>query len=94
MILVTGATQVFERSIRYVDLTDDQLRSGLVASGQPDWQATALVELNIYARQGHSSVVTDTIERVSGRPARTLEQWARDHAAAFGASPEGKPERR
>jgi uncharacterized protein YbjT (DUF2867 family) len=87
-------SQVLERPIRYVNLTDDQLRSGLVASGQPDWQATALVELNIYARQGHASVVTDTIERVSGRPARTLEQWARDHAAAFGASPEGKPERR
>ena len=48
-----------------------------------NWQATALVELNTYARQGHASVVTDTVERVGGRPARTLEQWAQDHAAVF-----------
>src|SRR5262249_21110014 len=85
-------SQGLRRSIRYVDLTDDQLRSGLVASGQPDWQATALVELNTYARQGHASVVTDTVERVSGRPPRTLVQWVRDHAAAFRASPRGEPE--
>jgi len=40
---------------------DDQLKAGLLAAGQSDWQATALVELNTYARQGHASVVTDTI---------------------------------
>ncbi len=71
------------RSVRYVDRTDEQLKAGLLASGQRDWQATALVELNTYARQGHGSVVTDTVERVGGRAARTLEQWAQDHAAAF-----------
>jgi len=27
--------------------------------------------------------VTDTIERTTGRLARTLEQWLQDHAAAF-----------
>jgi uncharacterized protein YbjT (DUF2867 family) len=74
---------VLGQSVRYVNLTDEQLKAGLLASGQPSWQATALVELNTYARQGHSSVVTDTVERVGGRPARTLEQWAQDHAAAF-----------
>jgi hypothetical protein len=56
-----------------------------MANGQPAWQATALVELNPYARQGHTSVVTDTVERVTGGPARTLEGWARDHVAAFRA---------
>jgi len=32
--------------VRYVDRTDEQLKAGLLASGQRDWQATALVELN------------------------------------------------
>jgi len=76
-------SRVLGRQLRYVDLTDEQLKAGLLASGQRDWQATALVELNTYARQGHASVVTDTVERTTGRPARMLEQWARDHAAAF-----------
>ena len=71
------------RPVRYVNLTDEQLKAGLLASGQSEWQAIAMIELNTYARQGHASVVTDTVQRVTGRPARTLEQWARDHAAAF-----------
>jgi hypothetical protein len=69
--------------VRYVDLTDEQLKAGLLASGQRDWQATAVVELNTYARQGHASVVTDTVERVGGRAARPLEQWVREHATTF-----------
>src|SRR5262245_1002171 len=76
-------SRVLERPVRYVDLTDEQLRAGLLASGQRDWQATALVELNTYARQGHASVVTDTVERITGHAARPLLQWAQDHAAAF-----------
>jgi uncharacterized protein YbjT (DUF2867 family) len=76
---------VVGRPVRYVNLTDEQLRAGLVASGQPEWQAAALLELNTYARQGHASVVTDTIQRITGRPARTLEEWFKDHAAAFRA---------
>jgi hypothetical protein len=54
-----------------------------LASGQRDWQATALIELNRYARQGHASVVTDTVERITGHAARTLLQWVQDHAAAL-----------
>jgi uncharacterized protein YbjT (DUF2867 family) len=76
-------SRVVGKPVRYVDLTDAQLKAGLVASGQPEWQAAALIELNVYARQGHASVVTDTVARISGRPARTLEQWFQDHAAAY-----------
>jgi uncharacterized protein YbjT (DUF2867 family) len=76
-------SHVFGQSVRYVNLTDEQLKAGLLASGQREWQAAALVELNTYGRQGHASVVTDTVERVGGQGARTLEQWAQDHAAPF-----------
>ncbi len=76
-------SRVLGRPVRYVDLADDQWKAGLLASGQGDWQATALVELNTYARQGHASVVTYTVQRITGRPARTLEQWSQEHAPAF-----------
>jgi hypothetical protein len=29
--------------------------------------------------------VTDTVEKVTGRPARTFAQWAEEHADAFRA---------
>jgi uncharacterized protein YbjT (DUF2867 family) len=76
-------SRVLERPVRYRNLSDEQLKAGLLGAGQDEWQATALVELNTYARQGHASVVTETVERITGRPARTLEQWLRDHAAVF-----------
>jgi len=76
-------SRLLERPVRYQPLSDEQLKTGLLAAGQSEWQAAALVELNTYARQGHASVVTDTVERITGRPARTLEQWLRDHAAVF-----------
>jgi uncharacterized protein YbjT (DUF2867 family) len=38
-------------------------KAGLLAAGQTEWQATALVELNTYARQGHSSLVTEWSRR-------------------------------
>src|SRR5262245_41296471 len=78
-------SRVVGRPVRYVNLTDEQLKAGLVASGQPEWQAAALLELNTYARQGHASMVTDTVQRITGRRARTLEEWFKDHAAAFRA---------
>ncbi len=81
--IAEALSRVLERTVRYVDLTDEQLKAGLVASGQREWQATALVELNVYARRGHASVVTDTVERITGRAASTLPQWVHAHAAAF-----------
>ncbi len=76
-------SRVLQKPVQYRNLGDDQLKAGLQAAGQGEWQATALVELNAHARHGHASVVTDTIERITGRSARTLEQWLRDHVPAF-----------
>jgi uncharacterized protein YbjT (DUF2867 family) len=93
--LVTGPTaltfaevadslsRALSRPVRYVDVTDEQLKGGMVESGQPEWLATSLLELNAYARQGHASTVTDTVERVTGRPPATIDQWAAAYAKAF-----------
>ena len=78
-------SRVLQTPVRYRNLSDEQLKAGLLGAGQNEWLATALVELNAYARHGHASVVTDTVECITGRPARSLEQWLRDHTAPFRA---------
>jgi len=78
-------SRVLQTPVRYRNLSDEQLKAGLLGAGQDEWLATALVELNTYARHGHASVVTDTVECITGRPARSLEQWLRDHTAPFRA---------
>jgi hypothetical protein len=34
-------------------------------------------------REGGASIVTDTVETVTGKPPRSFEQFAREHAALF-----------
>ncbi|AZM49329.1 NAD(P)-dependent oxidoreductase [Streptomyces sp. WAC 06738] len=40
-----------------------------------------------WARAGGAAYATDHVPRILGRPARTFEQWARDHREAFAAAP-------
>jgi hypothetical protein len=32
---------------------------------------------------GRTNVVTDTVERLTGRPPRSFAEWARDHVRSF-----------
>lgn len=65
------------RQIGYVDVTDDAVRQTLLGFGIGEWMAGALVDLyQDYRRSGtdgYAARVTDTVERLTGRPARTLE---------------------
>ncbi|MEJ2852178.1 MULTISPECIES: SDR family oxidoreductase [unclassified Saccharothrix] len=83
----TGRDLVFE------ELTPDQaralwteqppaLRIFQVAPGGPAEKAAFVVGL--YGRIPEAGrTTTDTVERVTGRPARTFAQWAAEHADAF-----------
>lgn len=54
------------------------------AAGQPTWLAAAQLALAEYQRAGGATArTTDTVERITGRPARTLEAFARDHSGFF-----------
>jgi uncharacterized protein YbjT (DUF2867 family) len=65
------------REITYVAVPDDAVRSSLLGFGLDSWFADALVGLfQEYRRSGtdgYASVVTDTVLRVTGRPARSLD---------------------
>ncbi|TMR33665.1 NAD-dependent epimerase/dehydratase family protein [Nonomuraea zeae] len=72
------------RPLRWQELTRAEERRRLLADGSfPDSFADAL--LDGYARMfdGPPPALTTTVEEVTGRPARTFAQWARDHAADF-----------
>jgi uncharacterized protein YbjT (DUF2867 family) len=64
------------REVRYVDVPDDAVRDALVGLGLNEWMAGALVDLyQDYKRSGtdgYAAQVTDTVTRLTGRPARSL----------------------
>jgi uncharacterized protein YbjT (DUF2867 family) len=69
---------VMGRPIAYVDVPDEAARQALLGFGLDDWFAGALVGLyQDYRRSGpsgYASRVTDTVERITGQPPRSLDR--------------------
>jgi uncharacterized protein YbjT (DUF2867 family) len=76
-------SRTHERAVRYVDVPVEQARAGMLSEGKPDWLAQGLLDLAAYYRSGAAAGVTDAVSTVTGRPARTLEAFVRDHPAVF-----------
>ncbi|MGW0776011.1 NAD(P)H-binding protein [Streptomyces sp. NPDC002835] len=70
--------------IRLVELSEQQAVDQWRAAGQPEEVIGFLLE--VYGNTPPvGRTVTDTVEKVTGRPARTFAQWAEEHAHAFRA---------
>ncbi|WP_267241564.1 SDR family NAD(P)-dependent oxidoreductase [Streptomyces sp. PR69] len=70
------------RAIRLVELSEEEARKRWAAAGQPQEVIDFLIQ--VYRdTPPEGKNVTDVVEKVTGRPARTFTDWAREHAAAF-----------
>lgn len=52
-------------------------------TGMPAWQAEGLAEDYAHYERGEAAGVSSDVERVTGRPARTVRDFAAENAAAF-----------
>ena len=70
-------TRALGRQTTYVDAPDEAVRDALLGAGLSAWFADALVGLyQDYRRSGtdgYAARVTNTVERLTGRPARSLD---------------------
>ena len=71
------------KPVAFVPFSDADARQQLLGLGMPAEEADGLVELWRSVREGALSRVTDTVQRVLGRPARTFEAWVEENLAAF-----------
>ncbi|RJL31947.1 NAD(P)H-binding protein [Bailinhaonella thermotolerans] len=70
------------REIGFVELTEEQAREKWSAEGMPPPVIDFLIDaLGNTPEVGYT--VVPTVERVTGRPARTFAQWAAENAGAF-----------
>jgi uncharacterized protein YbjT (DUF2867 family) len=76
-------SRVAGRKINYVDLPPAEFRKAVLSAGVPEWSADALVDLQRLYREGKASLLTDDVERLTGRKPITFDQFARDYAFAF-----------
>ncbi|MGD9529676.1 NAD(P)H-binding protein [Pseudonocardia sp.] len=72
------------RPVEYVPVPDDVARAGMRDAGVPAWFADQIVLLYGELRRAGSAPATDVVRVLTGREPRTVADFARDHAAAFG----------
>ena len=81
------------RPISYIDASDDAVRHALLGAGLNQWFADALVDLyQDYRRSGtggYAAQVTDTIQWLTGRPARSLDDLLGELAPGLRAAHRG-----
>lgn len=72
-------SEVIGSRIDYVDVPAEAFRDQLSSAGMPDFVADAVTALYQTIRAGHAATVTNTVEQVIGRPARTYREFAERH---------------
>jgi uncharacterized protein YbjT (DUF2867 family) len=73
------------RPIDFVDVSDEAARDGLLAAGTPPVLADFVVQLFGMLRAGLGEKTTGTFRALTGAEPRAFAEFAREHAAAFGA---------
>jgi uncharacterized protein YbjT (DUF2867 family) len=71
----------------YVDAPPEAARAALEAAGLPPWLVTQLDGVFALVRAGALGTTTDGVRALTGRSPRGIAEFAREHAAVFGAAP-------
>ncbi|GIG66590.1 NAD(P)H-binding protein [Phytomonospora endophytica] len=79
---VTVLAEALGRDLTLVELTEEQVLAQLLAEGWDEGSAAWMVDVRKNTPEIGYTVV-DTVERVTGRPARTFAQWGRENAGLF-----------
>jgi uncharacterized protein YbjT (DUF2867 family) len=76
-------SDVTGRRVTYQDVPLATVRQELVAASIPSWLVDVRLEFATALRDGYAVVVTDTVQAVTGQPARTFDAFVCEHAALF-----------
>ena len=88
--IAAALSHAFQRRVDYQRQTADEVRSALVAAGQPDWHIRILLQFNSAFIAGQGSRLSNSVRQVLGREPRTLEDYLQElagGAATTGADP-------
>ena len=76
------------RDVRFVDLSVEDARRGMITAGMSEWLADGLNDLHAWFQRGegttNGSAVTLDVEEILDRPPRSFETFVRENVQAFG----------
>lgn len=76
-------SRVSGREVRYVDETVEQAWESRRPTGAPDWEIEGWVTSYLAIANGELDVVADTVERLTGHPARSLREYLEAHPESY-----------
>jgi len=68
---------------RYVDIPVEALRKAMLDQKMPEWQVTALLELQEYYTSGKGGTLDGVLEGLLGRPSITMDQFLEEYSSEF-----------
>lgn len=77
-------SKVLGKDVSYVSVPGEAALQSMVGMGFPEWIAKGYVELSEGFSENFANRVTENVATLTGHPARSFEQFARDFAQVFG----------
>jgi uncharacterized protein YbjT (DUF2867 family) len=71
------------REVRYVDIPMEAQRKAMQEMDMPEWQVTALLDLQQYYLNGNGGELDETLQGLLGRPPIRMDEFLAENAAAF-----------
>ena len=81
--LAKRISRVAGRAVNYVDIPESAQREAMLGQGMPEWQVTALLELQQYYKQGGGAKTDDLLQALIERDPVTLDQYLTANAREF-----------
>ena len=76
-------SKVLGKKVTYVSVPGEAALQSMMSMGIPEWIARGFGELMAGFSQGFANRTTDNVATLTGHPARSIEQFARDYAQVF-----------
>jgi uncharacterized protein YbjT (DUF2867 family) len=81
--LAKRISKVTGRTVNYVDVPESAQSEAMLGLGMPEWQVTALLELQQYYKQGGGAKTDGLLQTLIEREPITLDQYLRPNAGEF-----------
>jgi uncharacterized protein YbjT (DUF2867 family) len=82
--LAKRISRVAGRTVTFVDIPESAQRDAMLGMGMPEWQVTAILELQQYYKMGGGAKTDGLLKSLIGRDPVTLDQYLDANAGEFG----------
>ncbi|HXZ12833.1 MAG TPA: SDR family oxidoreductase [Candidatus Sulfotelmatobacter sp.] len=81
--LARRISKITGRTVKYVDIPESAQRDAMLGLGMPEWQVTALLDLQRYYKEGRGGETDTGLETLIERPPVTLDRFLAANAREF-----------